>query len=133
VRSMSAGEVKNAVRTLVKERGLPKHAWKVFETSGTAAGQETAFALLSFAGRMVVVGFTMDKVTIRLSNAMAFDAEVIGNWACKPEYYPEVVGEVIAGRIQVKPNIETHPLDSINEVFKMAAEHRLERRAVLVP
>ena len=71
--SMSAGDVKKAVRALVKEKGLPKYSWKVFETSGTAAGQENAFALLSFAGQLIVVGFTMDKVTLRLSNVMAFD------------------------------------------------------------
>lgn len=132
-RSLSPGDVKNAVRTMVKEKGLPKHAWKVFETSGTAAGQENAFALLSFAGRIVVVGFTMDKITIRLSNVMAFDADVIGNWACKPELYADVVREVLAGHIKIKENIEDHPLDSINEVFTMAMEHKLERRAVLIP
>lgn len=132
-RSLSPGDVKSAVRTMVKDRGLPKHAWKVFETSGTAAGQENAFALLSFAGRIVVVGFTMDKITVRLSNVMAFDAEVIGNWACKPDLYPNVVREVLAGHIRIKDNIEEHRLDSINEIFTMAMEHKLDRRAVLIP
>lgn len=131
--SMSAGDVKKAVRTLVKENGLPKHAWKVFETSGTAPGQENAFALLSFAGRVLVVGFTMDKVTVRLSNIMAFDADLIGNWACKPELYPDAVREVLSGHIKVRENIELHPLESINKVFAMAMEHKLDRRAVLTP
>lgn len=132
-RGLSSNDVKKRVRELVKTRDLPKHSWKVFETSGTAPGQEIAFALLSFAGVLGVVGFTMDKVEIRLSNVMAFDAEIFGNWACRPEYYPDVVEAVVTGKINVRDNVEMHPLESINDVIGQALEHKLERRAVLVP
>jgi len=132
-RAMKEGEVKKAVRALVKENGLPGLAWRVFETSGTAAGQATAFALLSFAGTLGVVGFTMDTVTVRLSNAMAFDAEIIGNWACKPEYYPAVVEDVLAGRINLRDNVEARPLDTINEVIPLALEHKLDKRVIFTP
>jgi 6-hydroxycyclohex-1-ene-1-carbonyl-CoA dehydrogenase len=117
----------------VKEKGLPSYGWKVFETSGTAAGQKNAFALLSFTGKLAVVGFTMDKVDIRLSNVMAFDADVFGNWACRPEYYPDVVTAVLKEEINVRDNIEEHPLDSINDIIGLALKHKLERRAILVP
>ncbi len=132
-KGLSESDVKKTVRGLVKEHGLAKTRWKVFETSGTAGGQAIAFSLLSFAGTVAIVGFTMDKVSVRLSNVMAFDAEIFGNWACKPEHYPDVVREVVAGRINVRDNIEERPLDSINDVFKLALEHKLERRVVLVP
>jgi len=132
-RGKAAGEVKKAVRGLVKEHKLPGDRWKVFETSGTAAGQEAAFALLSFAGALVVVGFTMDTVSLRLSNVMAFDADVLGNWACKPEHYPAVVRDVIAGRVNVRDNIENHPLDTINEVVPLALAHKIEKRVVFIP
>ena len=133
VKDLSEKDVKNSVRGLVKENKLPKTGWKVFELSGTGAGQMTAFSLLSFAGTMAVVGFTMDKVNIRLSNVMAFDADLFGNWGCKPEYYPEVVREVLQGKINVRDNVEIHPLDSINDVFPMALEHKIEKRVVFVP
>jgi len=133
VKGQSESDIKKTVRGLVKDKGLPKHGWKVFETSGTAAGQAAAFALMSFAGVMVVVGFTMDKVNLRLSNVMAFDSEIIGNWACKPEYYADVVREVVEGRINVVDNVEEHPLDSINDVLELAKAHKLERRVVFVP
>jgi 6-hydroxycyclohex-1-ene-1-carbonyl-CoA dehydrogenase len=125
--------MKKTVRTLVKENKLPFVGWRVFETSGTAAGQQTAFGLLSFAGTLAIVGFTMDKLNIRLSNVMAFDADVFGNWACKPEYYPDVIDAVVSGRINVKDNIEEHPLDSINDIMQLALDHKLERRVVFVP
>jgi 6-hydroxycyclohex-1-ene-1-carbonyl-CoA dehydrogenase len=130
---MNDDEVKKTVRALAKEKGLPSSRWKVFETSGTASGQRNAFALLSFAGTLAIVGFTMDKIDVRLSNIMAFDADVFGNWACRPEYYPDVVAAVLSGDINVRDNIEEHPLDRINEVFDLAVKHKLERRPVLVP
>ncbi len=132
-KGLSDRDTKKAVRTLVKENKLPGLEWRVFETSGTAAGQQSAFALLSFAGTLAIVGFTMDKINIRLSNVMAFDADVFGNWACKPEFYPEVIDAVVSGRINVKDNIEEHPLDSVNDVLQLALADKLERRVVFVP
>jgi len=105
-KELSEKEIKNSVRTLVKENGLPKYQWKVFETSGSAAGQMAAFSLLSFAGTVAIVGFTMEKVTVRLSNAMAFDADLFGNWGCKPEYYPAVLDKVLKEEINLLDNIE---------------------------
>ena len=131
--NMPEKDLKDAIRNLVKENKLPKHQWKVFETSGTAAGQNVAFSLLSFAGTVAIVGFTMDKVTIRLSNIMAFDADLFGNWGCKPEYYPEVVTMVLDEKINILDNIEVHPLDSINEIIPMALGHKLEKRVLFKP
>jgi 6-hydroxycyclohex-1-ene-1-carbonyl-CoA dehydrogenase len=125
--------IKNQVRTFVKENKLPKLQWKVFETSGTGAGQSAAFSLLSFAGTLGVVGFTMDKLNIRLSNIMAFDADVFGNWGCMPEHYPAVVDKVLKGSINVLDNIEERPLDSINETISLAQAHKLEKRVIFTP
>jgi len=132
-KGLSDRDVKKSVRGLAKENKLRKTGWKVYELSGTGAGQMTAFSLLSFAGTMGVVGFTMDKVNVRLSNVMAFDADLFGNWGCKPEYYPEVVAEVLQGRINVRDNVEARPLDSINDVMQLAMDHKLDKRVVFEP
>jgi 6-hydroxycyclohex-1-ene-1-carbonyl-CoA dehydrogenase len=129
----SEGDVRKAVKSWVDAQKLPAWGWKVFETSGTAGGQLTAYSLLTFAGTLGVVGFTMEKVNVRLSNVMAFDADIFGNWGCLPEYYPAIVRDVLAGRINVRDNVEAHPLDSINDVIPLALEHRIERRVVFVP
>ena len=71
-----------------RSAGLRSTEWKIFECSGTAAGQTSAFNLLVHGATLSVVGFTMDKVELRLSNLMAFDARALGNWGCPPEYYP---------------------------------------------
>ncbi|MEE8371429.1 MAG: 6-hydroxycyclohex-1-ene-1-carbonyl-CoA dehydrogenase [Sphingomonadales bacterium] len=126
-------EMKKAVRGLVKEKSLPRNQWRVFETSGSTGGQGLAYALLSFAGSLSVIGFTMDKITLRLSNIMAFDASLIGNWGCSPRHYPAVVADVLSGKIELKSNVEIHPLSEINDVVGLAMEHKLANRAILVP
>jgi 6-hydroxycyclohex-1-ene-1-carbonyl-CoA dehydrogenase len=130
---MTEREVKQEVRSLIKQHGLPSNQWKIFESSGSSAGQATAFALLTFASTLGVIGFTMDKLNLRLSNVMAFDAELFGNWGCSPSHYPAVVEQVLDHRIELLQNIEQHPLDDINDVIAQAQAHRLEKRAVLIP
>jgi 6-hydroxycyclohex-1-ene-1-carbonyl-CoA dehydrogenase len=123
------GQVKDEARTL----GAPRARWRIFETSGTKAGQETAFALLNQGAHLAVVGFTMAKLELRLSNLMAFDATVQGNWGCDPTLYPEVLTWIGEGRIKVSPFVEKHPLAEINAVLDAAHAGTLQKRAVLVP
>lgn len=132
-RDMDEREIRTQIKDLVKTHDLPKNQWKVFENSGSAAGQSTAFSLLSYAGTVGIVGFTMDKVSVRLSNIMAFDADVFGNWGCRPIYYADVIKDVLNKKINVLDNIQQYPLSEINEVVTDALEHRLTKRAILVP
>ncbi len=132
-RGLAERDIKENIRNLVKENKLPRYQWRVFETSGTAAGQGVAFSLLSFAGSLGIVGFTMDKLTVRLSNIMAFDADVFGNWGCRPAYYPAVLEQVLSGKINLLDTIEEKPLDLINEIIPMAFDHKLEKRIIFIP
>jgi 6-hydroxycyclohex-1-ene-1-carbonyl-CoA dehydrogenase len=132
-RGLGEREVKEAIKALVKEHKLPRVQWRVFETSGTAIGQSLAFSLLSYAGTVGVVGFTMDKLTLRLSNVMAFDADVFGNWGCRPAHYPAVVSQVLNGTITLLENIEERPLDAINDTIADAKAHKLDKRVIFVP
>ncbi len=93
----------------------------------------TAYGLLVHGATLSVVGFTMDKVEIRLSNLMAFDARALGNWGCPPEAYPAALDLVLDGKVQIRPFVETHPLDDINRVFEAVHQHEIKKRAVMVP
>jgi 6-hydroxycyclohex-1-ene-1-carbonyl-CoA dehydrogenase len=132
-KSQESRGVRDAVRQAAKELGVSPHAWKVFEMSGTAPGQNTAYELLTYGGTLGFIGFTMDKCNVRLSNLMAFDATAFGNWGCAPELYAQAVELVVSGKIQIRPFSERHPMDEINAVIDSAHAHRLEKRAVLVP
>ena len=128
-----ARAIKKAISEFAKEQGLRQTEWCIFECSGTAAGQLTAYSLLVHGATLSVVGFTMDKVEVRLSNLMAFDARALGNWGCPPEYYPAALDLVLDGKVQIAPFVETHPLADINQVFDAVHKREITRRAVLVP
>jgi len=126
-------ELKSAIQSFAKSRGLPdKSRWFIFECSGTRAGQETAFNLLNRGGTLGVVGFTSEKVNVRLSNLMAFHARALGNWGCPPELYPPALELVLQGRVRLEGFIERHPLAEINRVIT-AAHGGVRRRPILVP
>jgi 6-hydroxycyclohex-1-ene-1-carbonyl-CoA dehydrogenase len=125
--------LKNAIGAFAKANGLRPTEWRIFECSGTAAGQLTAFGLLVHGATLSIVGFTMDKVEVRLSNLMAFDARAIGNWGCPPEFYPAALDLVLGGKVAIAPFVELHPLDDINHVFHAVHAREIRRRAVLVP
>ncbi|MDJ0949201.1 MAG: 6-hydroxycyclohex-1-ene-1-carbonyl-CoA dehydrogenase [Alphaproteobacteria bacterium] len=132
-RDFDGRELKNRTRAFAKSQGLPLTEWTIFECSGTGAGQLTAYGLLNHGATLAVVGFTMDKVEVRLSNLMAFHARALGNWGCPPELYPKALDLVLDGQVQVAPFVEQHPLAEINRVFEDVHAGKLARRAVLVP
>jgi 6-hydroxycyclohex-1-ene-1-carbonyl-CoA dehydrogenase len=125
--------LKKQVKDHAKQWGCPGHSWKIYECSGQPGGQETAYGLLTFASTMLVVGFTLGKIEVRLSNLMAFDATAQGTWGCKPELYPEALQLVTDGKITLKPFIETYPMSEAPDVIQRVADHEIGKRAVLVP
>jgi len=125
--------VKDHVREIAKGLGVSRYGWKIFEMSGTKQGQELGFNLITFTSTLSVVGFTLDRTEVRLSNLMAFDAKLIGTWGCKPELYPEVVDLLVTGKLKIDDFVETFPLSKINEVFRNTLNHVYRKRSVLVP
>jgi 6-hydroxycyclohex-1-ene-1-carbonyl-CoA dehydrogenase len=125
--------LKKEIAEFAKANSLRPSEWTIMECSGTAAGQTTAFGLLNHGATMCVVGFTMDKVEVRLSNLMAFHARLLGNWGCPPELYPGALDLVLSGKIKLAPFVEQQPLDQINDVFKAVHDGKFVRRAILTP
>lgn len=132
-REMDARALKGAIQAFAKAERLPETEWFIFECSGTAAGQLTAYGLIVHGATLSVVGFTLDKVEVRLSNLMAFDARALGNWGCPPELYPAALDLVLDGKVAIKPFVEQRPLGEINAILDAVHRHELKRRVVLVP
>jgi 6-hydroxycyclohex-1-ene-1-carbonyl-CoA dehydrogenase len=134
--ALAAGEpaeLKKTIAAHCKSAGRSPHEWKIFETSGRAAGQLTAFGLIGFGATLSVVGYTLDKVSVRLSNLMAFDAVAQGNWGCLPERFPAALQLVLDGAVKLGPFIERAPMSRINEIFAALHDGKLRRRPILVP
>ncbi len=121
------------VQGAAREEGVDPDAWVIFECSGTPGGQETAYGLLVHGATLMVVGFTLGKLALRLSNLMAFDARAIGTWGCPPELYPAIVQQVVDGRVDLLSHTELVPLDTIDRVFARVHDHACSKRQVLVP
>ena len=132
-REHDAKALKKAVADFARQRGLRGTEWKIFECSGSAPGQNTAFNLLVHGATLSVVGFTMDKVEVRLSNLMAFDARALGNWGCPPEFYPAALDLVLDGKVKLAPFVESRPLADIDAVFSAVHRREITRRVVLIP
>ena len=130
-----AKDIRNEFKTICKSNQFPSnYGWKIFECTGTRAGQEIGLGLLSFIGKLIVIGFGMAKLEYMVSRLMAFDAEMIGTWSCLPKYYPKVLEMVLNKEIEIEPFVETRPMSKINEVFEEV--HNIgspDKRIVLVP
>jgi len=125
--------LKKKIFEFAKENNLRSTEWIIMECSGSAAGQKAAFGLLVHGATMCVVGFTMAKLEVRLSNLMAFHARLLGNWGCPPELYPGALDLVLSGKVKLGPFVEQHPLNTINDVFKAVHDGKFTRRAIMVP
>ncbi len=125
--------LKQQVKAQAKDWSCASHSWKIFECSGQVGGQETAYGLLTFASTLMVVGFTLAKTEVRLSNLMAFDATVQGTWGCKPELYPEALKLVTDGEVTLKPFIRSFPMSQGPDVMQQVADHKIDKRPILEP
>ena len=127
----SPKDIQNEFKEICKANGLPhNYGWKIFEVTGSGAGQAIALQLLSFVGKL---GYGMQKNEYSISRLMAFDAEMIGTWGCQPKYYPKVLELVQSGKVQVEPLIEIRPMSQIQAAFEDAHSGKLQKNIVLEP
>jgi 6-hydroxycyclohex-1-ene-1-carbonyl-CoA dehydrogenase len=134
IKDKSAKDIRQEFRDLCKANGLPSnYGWKIFECTGTAPGQEIALELLSFVGKLIVVGFGTAVNQYSISRLMAFDADILGSWGCLPKYYPVVLDMVLSGKIALEPLVEVRKMSTIEETFKEADAGKLSKRVVLTP
>lgn len=128
-----AKAVAGAVKAFSKEKKLPNFGLKIFECTGTKAGQEIALGLITYVSTLMIVGFGMVKTEYMLSRLMAFDATITGTWGCLPEYYPIVLDMVLSGKIKVEPFVDIRPMSGIAKAFEDAHSGKLMQRIVLTP
>jgi len=126
-------ELKARITEYARVTGATQNRWAIFECSGTAAGETAAYGLLVPGATLMVVGFTLEKVEIRLANLMAFEARALGNWGCAPELYPEILDKVLTGRIDVVSHTQLRPLAEIETALEEVRTRRAGRRLVLTP
>ena len=111
----------------------PRWSWKIFEVSGTVAGQTLGLELLTFASRLILVGYAAGEITHSLSKIMAYDAEIVGSWGCDPRHYGDVIRHVAEGGVQIVPFTETRPMSRIAESFEeLHAAHKATLKRIVL-
>lgn len=126
--------IRDEFRAYCASKNIPSnYGWKIFEWSGTAAGQKLALELLSYVYTLVICGYGMQQNTYQMSRLMAFDADVFGSWGCLPKHYPDVLKMVLDGKVKIEPFVQTRPMSTIKEAFEEAHKSSPTRRIVLVP
>ena len=104
-----------------------------FEAIGNPATINTAFSCIRNGGRLVVVGYTDQKVSLNAGRIMYREMEVVGSLGCRPVDYPRLINMVAAGTIKVKELVSHRfALEDTNKAFEqLRAGEGL--RSVIVP
>ena len=126
-------DIRHDIWRACRGRGVnPRYSWKIFEVSGTLAGQELGLGLLTFACKLVLVGFAPGELRYALSKVMAYDAEIVGSWGCDPALYPRVIEHVVAGDIQILPFSETRSMQTIAASFDDVRQRRTGLKRIVL-
>lgn len=133
VRGADPQAIRKEIAAHIKSVGRSPYRWKIFETTGQVAGQLQSFALLTYGAYLSVIGFTLEKASLRLANLMAFDATAQGNWGCLPALYPAALDLILGGAVKLAPFIERRSLSDINATFTELHAGGLRRRPILIP
>lgn len=105
----------------------------VFEAIGRPETIESAFECVRPGGRLVVIGYTDQPVTLSAAKIMFREVEVVGSLGCRLVDYPLILQMCAEGKLKVKP-IVTHrfPLSEIEQAFElMKAGESL--RSIVIP
>jgi len=89
-----------------------------FEAVGTPGTQALALDALRTGGRLVLVGYSPDDMSLNSGRVMFRELEVVGSLGCRPVDYPRVIELVRQGRVRVE-ELVTHrfALDEVNAAF----------------
>ncbi|HSJ33368.1 MAG TPA: zinc-binding dehydrogenase [Longimicrobiales bacterium] len=105
----------------------------VFEVVGRPETQELAVTAARTGGRIVLVGYSPDAMSLNSGRVMFRELEVIGSLGCRPVDYPRVIELVRQGRVRMS-DLVTHrySLDDIGDAFA-ALRDGTAMRSVVVP
>ena len=103
------------------------------EVIGNPRTIEEAFECVRVGGRLVVVGYTHEAISIVAGKIMFKELEVVGSLGCRPVDYMPLIRMVEQGKIDLKKQV-THrfKLDEIDKAFAVMKEG-VSLRSIVVP
>ena len=103
------------------------------EIIGNPRTIEEAFDCVRVGGRLVVVGYTPETISIVAGKIMFKEIEVLGSLGCRPVDYRPLIRMVEQGKIKLKEQV-THrfKLDDIDKAFEVMKEG-VSLRSIVTP
>jgi len=104
-----------------------------FEIIGKPTTLEQAFNMVRPGGRLVVVGYSAENWSMRVSRVMFREITVLGSLGCRLAEYPTLINMVKTGRIKLEPIISSKlKLEEINEAMKNLEEGKVVGRQIII-
>lgn len=114
---------------------LKKNKLKInvaFEVIGNPEVIEQAYKFLGLAGRLCIIGYTNQNITINPAKIMFYEQEIIGSIGCPPVDYPKILKLVQNGKININKLIANkYALEDINQAFNDLRKSKVLRNIVL--
>ncbi|MEM4288046.1 MAG: zinc-binding dehydrogenase [Candidatus Caldarchaeum sp.] len=141
-RKLQLAKQLGAVETInTREAELGKAVQKIvgggvdvaFEVVGKPATLEQALSIVRPGGRLVVVGYSAENWSMRVSRLMFREIAVVGSLGCRLAEYPSIVNMVRTGKIKLEPVISDRlRLEDVNEGLKRLEEGKVVGRQIVV-
>jgi len=103
------------------------------EVIGNPKTIEEAFECVRIGGRLCVLGYTAEAVSIIGGKIMFKEIEIVGSLGCRPLDYAPLIRMVEQGKIDIKRQV-THrfPLDQLAKAFEVMKEG-MSLRSIVIP
>jgi len=133
VATVNPSQVENVSKEIRKLTG--GGAEVAIECIGKPTVMADAFNCLRTGGRLVVIGYSAENLTIKAGKIMFQELEIIGSLGCRPVDYPRLIELVRQGKVKVKELVTgRYPLEKINEAFDLLRQGRPDVvRSLIVP
>ncbi len=129
--TVNANSVDNVAKTIKKMTGGGVDI--AMEVIGNPRTIETAFDCIRNGGRLCVVGYTNEAISVVAGKIMFKEIEIVGSLGCRPLDYKPLVRMVERGVIDLKRMV-THrfALDEIDKAFAVMKEG-VSLRSIVIP
>jgi len=88
------------------------------EAIGNPKTIETAFGALRVGGRLVVLGYSAENISLFAGKIMFHEMEIVGSLGCRPVDYPKLIEMCRLGKVKVKELVTAKfSLDRINDAM----------------
>lgn len=105
----------------------------VLEVIGNPTTIAQGYDLVRTGGRLCVIGYTNQPVSLNPAKLMYREVTVLGSLGCRPVDYPRLIEMVRVGKVQVRAQV-THrfPLEKIGDAFEVMKRGE-SLRSIVIP